>query len=99
MDAAIFWEAFKDAGMLEVATIASGPHAGRDLDVGFTQPGLVVFGGAVQAVSYGIEYPTSAAPALALDNRLRIGRQHFRCSEHPAPKDSLFTTVPLELLP
>jgi len=65
-DGALFWPAFKDAGMLDVATARPTDAPPFDFDVGFKRPDQVVLDGMVHTTDYSIEYQ-------AVDAQLRRG--------------------------
>lgn len=62
----VFWPAFKDAGMLDVAFHKPLNGAIVPFDVGFTRPDTVVLDGMVHSTDYAIEY-------LAIDIELQRG--------------------------
>lgn len=80
-DASVFWPAFRDVGMLKLATVAPsgglyiepgywqpgycGAEGELDAYVGYVEPDRERFGGGARSKEYEIEYQASELPDLA----------------------------------
>lgn len=99
-DPSIFWSAFSRAGMLVEATYhpAAGP-AVPGIQVGFTQPDVLMMGDMVQSTDYAIEYQTADMPALARGETITIGSDTYKARRPPEKKgDGTFSHVLLSKL-
>jgi len=95
-DASLFWPAFRDAGLLRLATVkmrAGGPAV--DVDVGYVEPDMPRFGTAVRSRDYEIEYQTADLSKLAegdtltvWDDREKTSGVKFRVREAPFVPDT-----------
>ena len=82
MDKSVFFDAFENAGLLEVAVIDSGPSTGERLRVIYREPSQVVFDGMAQTTDYVIRYQI-ADMKLAKDTQLSIKEKKFSVLQKP----------------
>lgn len=95
----IFWSAFSRAGMLTAATYQPAAGPAIPVQVGFTQPDVLLLGDMVQSTDYAIEYQTADMPALASGETITIGATTYKVRRNPEKKgDGTFSHVLLTKL-
>jgi hypothetical protein len=95
-DASVFWPAFQQAGMLDVATYQPPNGVAKEFDVGFSRPDQVVLDGMVHTTDYSIEYQ-AADIELQRGYVLRIDGVDYKVRQTPAAKgDGTFYVAALE---
>lgn len=97
-DAAVFWLAFRDAGLLVVANVRQSGAPAKNVDVGLVRPGEVMGFGFV-STEYEIEYQSADLPKLGEGNAVTIGAEKFRVREAPQTQgDGFFSKAKLTKL-
>jgi hypothetical protein len=97
-DASVFWPAFKDAGMLNVAVYQPLNGVAVSFDVGFSRPDQVVLDGMVHTTDYSIEYQ-AADIELQRGYVLRIDGVDYKVRQTPAAKgNGTFYVAELEVV-
>lgn len=95
-DSSVFWPAFKQAGMLDVATYLPTVGAAVDFDVNFSRPDQVVLDGMVHSTDYSIEYQ-GADVELKREYVVRIHSVDYKVRQTPQAKgDGTFFIAALE---
>ncbi|MEC3765007.1 head-tail joining protein [Cupriavidus sp. SS-3] len=95
-DPAVFWSAFRSAGMLTTASWSGGP----DFDVGFEEPETLMVEGSLHVAERSIEYQTHDAPTLRRDDVVTIDGKRYRLSQTPQKQgDGFFSRAVLETAP
>lgn len=98
-DPSVFWPAFKQAGMLDVATYQGPIGPALDFDVGFKRPDQVVLDGMVHTTDYSIEYMASAVE-LKRGFIITVEGVQYKVRQTPkANGDGEFVTALLETVP
>jgi hypothetical protein len=82
----VFWPAFKQAGMLDVAVYQPPNGVAVPFDVGFSRPDQVVLDGMVHTTDYSIEYQ-AADIELQRGYVLRIDGVDYKVRQKPQAKD------------
>lgn len=94
-DNSLFDEAFDAAGIRVKATLLKGGQP--DFQVRFERPQQIMLDDQVHTTSYSIEYTTSAAPPISMDDQIRIGGETYRVVQPPvAQGDGYWTIAELE---
>ena len=95
-DASVFWPAFKQAGMLDVAVHQPPNGVAVPFDVGFSRPDNVVLDGMVHTTDYSIEYQATDIE-LRRGDVLRILGVDYKVRQTPTAKgDGSFYVAILE---
>ena len=95
-DTSVFWPAFKQAGMLDVASYQPPIGQAIDFDVGFKRPDQVVLDGMVHTTDYSIEYLASAVE-LKRGFIIAVAGVQYKVRQTPmANGDGEFVTALLE---
>lgn len=95
----VFWPAFKDAGMLEVAVHQPLNGVAVSFDVGFSRPDNIVLDGMVHTTDYSIEYQ-AADVGLKRGDVLRILGVDYKVRQTPKAKaDGSFFIAILDEVP
>jgi hypothetical protein len=95
-DTSVFWPAFQQAGMLDVATYQPSIGPTLDFDVGFKRPDQVVLDGMVHTTDYSIEYLASAVE-LKRGFIVAVAGVQYKVRQTPmANGDGEFVTALLE---
>jgi hypothetical protein len=94
----VFWPAFKQAGMLDVAVYQPLNGVAVPFAVGFNRPDQVVLDGMVHTTDYSIEYQ-AADIELQRGYVLRIDGVDYKVRQTPAAKgDGTFYVAALEVV-
>jgi len=97
-DASVFWPAFKDAGMLDVAVYQPLNGIAIPFDVSFKRPDQVVLDGMVHTTDYSIEYQ-AVDIVLQRGYVLRIEGIDYKVRQTPSAKgDGTFYVASLEVV-
>lgn len=89
-DNALFWPAFKQAGLLVVASVGlTSPPT--DVDVSFRRPGEIANG--IITTQYEMEYQRADLATLAEGDPVTIGSEAFRVRQTPLPQGDGFFYV------
>jgi hypothetical protein len=96
-NAAVFWPAFKQAGMLDEAVYQpAGGAPAVPFDVSFSRPDQVVLDGMVHSTDYSIEYQ-GADIEIKREYVLQIAGGTYKVRQTPAAKgDGTFYVAALE---
>ncbi|NML62265.1 hypothetical protein HHL21_14505 [Massilia sp. RP-1-19] len=94
--AAVFWPAFKQAGMLDEAVYQSDTGPAIEFDVSFSRPDQVVLDGMVHNTDYSIEYQRGDID-LKRGYVVRIDGEDYKVRQTPVAKgDGTFVVASLE---
>jgi hypothetical protein len=97
-DSSVFWPAFKNGGMLDVAVYQPLNGVAVPFDVGFNRPDQVVLDGMVHTTDYSIEYQ-AADIELQRGYVLRIDGVDYKVRQTPTAKgDGTFYVAALEVV-
>lgn len=95
-----FFEAFADAGMLDVAEYTDTSGTVHRAPVGFTRPDALMSNEMVQIAAYQIEYETAKLPGLSDGALIKLfGEQHaaagtpYKVAGNPMKQGNAYFTI------